>query len=61
VAAPSQRSALGALFLILALAFAGVAYSAAMAGTGGAWVIAVAAGVLALWLATMSVRALRRR
>jgi hypothetical protein len=61
VAAPSQSTALGALFLILALAFAGVAYSAAVAGSGGAWVIAVAAGTLALWLAGLSVRALLRR
>jgi hypothetical protein len=62
MAAPSQRSALGALFLVLALAFAGVAYSAAVAGEGsGAWVIAVAAGVLALWLGGLSVRALFRR
>jgi hypothetical protein len=61
MAAPSQRSALGALFLILALAFAGVAYSAAVAGQGGAWVIAIAAGVLAVWLGGLAFRAFIRR
>ena len=61
MAAPSQRTALGALFLVLAAAFAGVAYTAAVAKEGGAWVIAVAAGVLALWLGSMAVRALFRR
>jgi hypothetical protein len=61
VTAPSQRTALGALFLVLAAAFAGVAYAAALAGAGGAWVIAVAAGVLAVWLAGLSFRALFRR
>jgi hypothetical protein len=62
VAAPSQRNALGALFFVLALAFGGVAYAAAVGGQGGArWVIAAAAGVLAFWLAGLAVRALRRR
>jgi hypothetical protein len=62
MAAPSQRNALGALFFVLAIAFAGVAYAAAVGGQGGAgWVIAAAAGVLAVWLGGMAVRALRRR
>jgi len=62
MAAPSQRAALGALFLILGLAFAGIAYSAAVAGHGGArWVIALAAAVLALWLGGLAVRSLFRR
>jgi len=62
MAAPSQRNALGALFIVLAIAFAGVAYAAAVGGQGGpGWVSAAAAGVLALWLAGMAVRALRRR
>jgi hypothetical protein len=62
MAAPSQRSALGALFFVLAIAFGGVAYTAAVGGKGGArWVIAAAAGVLAFWLAGLAVRALRRR
>jgi hypothetical protein len=61
VAAPSQRSALGALFLVLACAFAGIAYAAAVADASGGWVIAIAAGALALWLGTLAVRAFRRR
>ena len=62
MAAPSQRSALGALFLILAALFAGVAVAAGEAtrGDGRLWVIAAAAGVLALWLASFALRALRR-
>ena len=55
--APSQRRALGALFLVLAAAFAGIAVTAAGAGV---WIVAVAAGVLAAWLVGMSGRALRR-
>jgi hypothetical protein len=57
----SQRRALGALFLLLASGFAGVAYAAGD-GAGddvGRWVIVVAAAALAVWLATMAVRALR--
>jgi len=49
--------ALGILFSVLTFSFAGVAYAAADAGV---WVIAFAAGVLALWLATMAFRGLRR-
>lgn len=55
--APSQRRALGALFLVLASAFTGIAAAAASAGV---WVVAVAAAVLGLWLLSMSVRALRK-
>ena len=57
----SRRPALGSLFLLLAFGFAGIAYAAAN-GAGdavGRWVIAVAAGAIAVWLATMAVRALR--
>jgi hypothetical protein len=61
VAAPSHRTALGALFLVLATAFAGVAYAGAAAGEAAGWVVAVAAAALAVWLAGMAVRALRRR
>jgi hypothetical protein len=56
-----QRPALGALFSLLALLFAGVAFAAGN-GAGGAvgrWVIAFAAAVLAVWLASMAFRALR--
>ena len=56
--APSQRSALGALFLILAALFGGIAVAAAGADV---WVIAVAGAALALWLLSLSVRAFRAR
>ena len=54
--APSQRRALGVLFLALALTFAGIAYAAAVASQ---WFVAVPAGVIALWIATLAVSALR--
>jgi hypothetical protein len=54
----SKRPSLGALFLLLACAFAGIAYVAARAG-GTAWAIAAAAAVLAAWMAELSYRALR--
>jgi hypothetical protein len=56
-----QRRALGALFALLSIGFAGIAFAAAygarheMAG----WAIILAAVALAVWLATMAVRALR--
>jgi hypothetical protein len=59
MAAPSQRRALGALFLILAIMFVGFAWTAAVAG-GRAWVIAIAAGVLALWMLQLCWQMLRR-
>ena len=55
MAGPSQRSALGALFLFLAAAFAGIA---ATAFDAREWVIALAASALALWLAAYALRAL---
>ena len=57
----SRRPALGSLFVLLAFGFAGMAYAAANGAGGnvGRWVIAVAAGAMAVWLATMAVRALR--
>ena len=54
----SKRPSLGALFVLLAAGFAGIAFYAAQAG-GQAWVIAVAAGVLALWMGELAFRALR--
>jgi hypothetical protein len=56
-----QRPALGALFFLLACGFAGVAYAAGdgAGGNVGRWIIVVAAGALAIWLASMAVRALR--
>jgi hypothetical protein len=56
--ARGKRPSLGALFLLLALSFGGLAYAAATAG-GQAWVIAVASGVLALWMAELAFRTLR--
>jgi Flp pilus assembly protein TadB len=58
VRAPSQRRALGVLFLGLFVVFAGVAWAAAGAGV---WPVAVAAAVLGLWLATLGIGALRPR
>jgi hypothetical protein len=49
---------LGALFLALAVGFAGIAFFAARAG-GTAWVIAVAAVALALWMGESAFRMLR--
>jgi hypothetical protein len=56
-----QRRALGALFFLLAVAFAGVAFAALYGARdeGVGWGIAFAAAALAVWLATMSYRALR--
>jgi hypothetical protein len=46
---------------MLALGFAGVAFAAGYGagGEAGRWVIALAAAALAVWLATMALRALR--
>jgi hypothetical protein len=57
---PSQRRALGALFLFLAAAFAGIAAAAIASGAGArSWVVGATAGVIALWLLGLAVRALR--
>ncbi len=53
---PSQRRALGALFALLAAGFGGIAYAAAQAGQ---WAIVGGAAAIGLWLATISLRALR--
>jgi hypothetical protein len=52
---------LGALFSLLALGFAGVAFAAGYGAGAEArrWIVVVAAGVLALWLGTLALRALR--
>ena len=57
----SQRPALGALFALLAIGLAGVAFAAGYGAGGevGRWVVALAAGVLAVWLASMAFRAFR--
>ena len=57
MAAPSQRRALGALFFVLALGFAGFAWTA---GVAHVWVIAIAGGVLALWMLQLTWQMLRR-
>jgi hypothetical protein len=56
VAATSHRRALGALFLVLAIALVGVAWTALAADQ---WIIGGAAAVIAVWLAVMAIRALR--
>ena len=55
--APSQRSALGALFFLICVAFAGVAYAA---GVAHQWVIVAAALALALWMGSLALQMLRR-
>jgi tellurite resistance protein TehA-like permease len=62
VAPPPPRPALGALFLVLGVGFAGIAAAAARAvGTRlGLLVVVIAAGVIALWFLTLAVRNLRR-
>jgi hypothetical protein len=56
-----QRPALGALFALLAVAFAGVAFAAGNGAGGqtGRWIVALAAAVLAAWLASLALRAFR--
>jgi hypothetical protein len=58
MAAPSQRRALGVLFLALTVLFAGIAVAAASAALDepSVWVIAGAAAALATWLATLALR-----
>ena len=58
MAAPSQRSALGALFLLLAALFGGIAVAA---GGAEVWVIAIAGAAISLWLLSLSVRSFRAR
>ena len=62
MAPPSPRPALGALFLVLAVAFAGIAAAAAEAvdSNHGLVVVVAAAGVIALWFLALSVRNLRK-
>jgi hypothetical protein len=56
-----QRRALGALFALLAVGFAGIAFAAAYGARSelAAWAIVLAAAALAVWLASMAFRALR--
>jgi hypothetical protein len=54
----SGRRALGALFAVLTIMFAGIAYAAFVARV---WVIAFAAAALGVWMAGMAARGLRPR
>jgi TRAP-type C4-dicarboxylate transport system permease small subunit len=56
VAAPSQRRVLGLLFLVLALAFAGIAFAA---GTAEQWIVVGASAAIALWLGGLALRGLK--
>ena len=62
MASPPPRPALGALFLVLAIAFAGIAAAAGEAITEepGLVVVVVAAGAIALWLLSLALRNLRK-
>jgi ABC-type uncharacterized transport system permease subunit len=53
----SQRRALGLLFLLLGFALGAVAVFSALEG-GRAWVVAVTAAAVALWLGDLARRAL---
>ena len=54
-----HRRALGALFAVLASALALVAVFSALEG-GRAWVIALSAGALAVWMGSLAWRTLLR-
>ena len=62
MAPPPPRPALGALFFVLAVAFVGIAAAAAEAvdTNVGLVVVVIAAGVIALWLFSLSIRNLRK-
>jgi hypothetical protein len=53
-----KRRPLGAFFLLLAAGFAAIGVYAAIAG-GTAWIIAVAAGAIAVWMGESAFRMLR--
>jgi hypothetical protein len=55
-----QRRALGILFAVLAVALGLVGVLSARTG-GRAWIVAIAAIVLALWLGDLARRSLTRR
>jgi hypothetical protein len=57
-----QRYLLGLLFLVLTGAFAGIALGSLRAGTSASQLVtALAAGVIAVWLGGLALRALRPR
>ena len=51
-----QRRALGALFLLLAFAFGGIAFAA---GTAKEWIIVAGAAAIAVWMVGLALRGLR--
>ena len=55
-----QRRLLGLLFAALATGLGLIAVYAALAG-GSAWIVALAAGVLAIWMGDLARRVLIRR
>jgi hypothetical protein len=55
-----HRRALGVLFAVLAAGLGAIAVLSALEG-GRAWVIALAAAALSVWMASLSRRALARR
>jgi len=57
MAESSQHRALGALFLGIAAAFAGIAIAA---GSADKWVILGASLAIAIWMASLGVRSFRR-
>jgi hypothetical protein len=62
VRAGPQRFLLGLLFLFLAAAFAGIALGSLRSGTEAPQLVsALAAGVIAVWLGGLALRALRAR
>jgi hypothetical protein len=57
-----QRYLLGLLFLFLAASFLGIAVASLRDGTSARQLVtALAAGVIAFWLGSLALRALRRR
>jgi hypothetical protein len=53
-----QRRFLGGLFVLLTASFATIGFLAAREG-GRAWVVAAAAGALAVWMGELAYRTLR--
>jgi len=54
-----HRRALGLLFAVLAAGLSAIAVFSALEG-GRAWVIALAAAALGVWMGSLSLRTLRR-